>query len=117
MFINTHILHLDKIDNSYLDYIFYLIGSGLAVTVFDFENFRFKLLKYLAYLSFISIIVQVWHDYFGLGSTFVNIPGNDGWAMSLYFFNTEWGENRLASIFLGTGSVSDCINICNGTFL
>ena len=44
VFINTHILHLDKIDNSYLDYIFYLIGSGLAVTVFDFENFRFKLL-------------------------------------------------------------------------
>ena len=116
VFINTHILHLDKIDNSYLDYIFYLIGSGLAVTVFDFENFRFKLLKYLAYLSFISIIVQVWHDYFGLGSTFVNIPGNDGWAMSLYFFNTEWGENRLASIFWEPGQYQIVLIFVMGLF-
>lgn len=116
VFINTHILHLDKIDNSYLDYIFYLNGSGLAVTVFDFENFRFKLLKYLAYLSFISIIVQVWHDYFGLGSTFVNIPGNDGWAMSLYFFNTEWGENRLASIFWEPGQYQIVLIFVMGLF-
>ena len=86
------------------------------MTVFDFENFRFKLLKYLAYLSFISIIVQVWHDYFGLGSTFVNIPGNDGWAMSLYFFNTEWGENRLASIFWEPGQYQIVLIFVMGLF-
>lgn len=116
VFVNTHILHADKIDNSYFDYIFYLIGSGLAITVLDFENFRCKLLKYFAYLSLISIMVQIWHDYFGLGSNFVNIPGNDGWAMSLYFFNTEWGENRLASIFWEPGQYQIVIIFIMGLF-
>lgn len=116
VFTNTHILHTDKIDNSYFDYIFYLIGAGLAITVFEFEKFRFKLLKYLACLSLVSIIVQIWHDYFGLGSTFINIPGNDGWAMSLYFFNTEWGENRLASIFWEPGQYQIVLIFVIGLF-
>lgn len=86
------------------DYAQFSIGIYLLCSSVDFDRFRNLLLKYLVWLSVISIIVQIGHDYLGIfpASTYIDARGEPRY-LSLGLFTTEWGENRLASIFWEPG--------------
>lgn len=86
------------------DYVQFALGVYLLCSSVDINRFRDLLLKYLVWLSVISIIVQIGHDYLGIfpASTYVDARGEPRY-LSLGLFTTEWGENRLASIFWEPG--------------
>lgn len=85
-------------------YILFALSLLLLVSTVDFNRFRNLLLCYLTWLSVISIMVQIGHDYLGIfpAKTYVDGEGELR-ELSLGFFTTEWQENRLASIFWEPG--------------
>lgn len=109
IFFNQNLIQSDGLDNNYLTYIMDYIATFFIVSSFDFENFRKKLLVVIQILATVSIIA---HELYWLRI----IPGvyHEGDAISFTlawnFFNVEWGENRLASIFWEPGQFQIILN-------
>jgi hypothetical protein len=99
----TYILGKGNHNSLWISYVFYALGMMLLVSSTDFYFLKEKLLKYLSLLTFISIIVQLGHDYFGLFPAKPYITEKTVRYLSLGIFNTEWGENRLSSIYWEPG--------------
>lgn len=94
-FINPHM-------ESNLPYIcvLFIICGFLIISSFDFESFRTTWIKYIKWLCSISIVVQLLHDYMGLPPNGMDVRGC---ATTLYFFNCDWGDHRLSSIYWEPG--------------
>lgn len=97
--LNNYVLHGHVGTNLVLSMVLCAIASFGAVSSFEFGEFRAMMLKYMVYISAVSIVVQLWHDIFGIS---IGKESEDTF-LSLYVFNTDWGENRLASIFWEPG--------------
>ena len=97
--INNYLIHGNVGTNLVFSMVLTAVASFFTISSFDFYEFREKLLKYLSVLSLLSIVIQLWHDIFGIS---IGMPSEDTF-LSFYIFNTDWGENRLASIFWEPG--------------
>lgn len=97
LFINNDIKSI-----AFINYVLFPIGSYFAISSFNFYEFRELLYSYFNKLCIISIVVQLLHVFGGLNSTISNI-GNKDYGMLMYFFNVDWGENRLSSIYWEPG--------------
>ena len=100
--INHLIVNTDLNSNFYMHAILYPIGSCLAISSFNLGRFKKLLLKYLSILAVLSIIVQVLHVFLHIPST-LSLIGSKYFGMCCYFFNVDWGENRLSSIYWEPG--------------
>ena len=100
----TYLFGQGSHDLTWLSYIVFAIGMFLIMSIVDFDHFRNLLLRYLVWLSIVSIIVQIGHDYLGIfpATAYVDATGHPRF-LSLGLFTTEWGENRLASFFWEPG--------------
>lgn len=88
--------------HSFINFIAYPTFAFLTIPFMSFKRFRNLLLKYLNILSLISIIVQLLHNKHVLPAYPVVIDSLR-YDVSLYFFNTGWGGNRLSSIYWEPG--------------
>lgn len=100
LFVNTMFIHSDNRSNLGLSAVLFAIGSFFAISAFEIDDFKRKLLKVLRVLCIISIIVQILHDYFGLSPDGIDERGS---FVTLYLFNCNWGEKRLSSIYWEPG--------------
>lgn len=96
----------DDFDNKYLSYILYLLGS-YGLVRFSYEEFRTILLRWMTWLAFISMVVQVGYDFLGFPSTIHKTPDFD-YTISCGMFNVAWASgdsliHRLSSIFWEPG--------------
>lgn len=80
--------------------ILFIPASFLTISSINFECFRRQWLKYMRWLCIISIIVQVFHDIGLLSPSGIDIRNS---LTTLYFFNCDWGEYRLSSIYWEPG--------------
>lgn len=101
-FYNHLFINNDINSNFYLVNILYPLGAYFAISSFSLNEFKQYLLKYLTLISAISIVIHLSHVYLHLPSTLTNI-GDKTYGLNGYFFNTDWGENRLASIYWEPG--------------
>jgi O-Antigen ligase. len=91
-------------DFTYIPYIFYCLSCCLAISTFDFEIFRNRILKYLKILCVGAIIAQLGHDYLDISATrFYPSWSMGSWGMNLWMFNTEWDVHRMACIYWEPG--------------
>lgn len=95
VFINPHL-------ESNLVYVclMFVLSGFFIISSFDFENFRVTWIKYVRWLCLVSIIIQICHDYGGLPAGSIDVRGCN---TTLYFFNCDWGEHRLSSIYWEPG--------------
>lgn len=101
--LSTFVFGKGNHDNLWLSYVITPFAMLLLISSTNFCRLRSLLLKYLTALTAISIIVQIGHDFFNLfPAQRINIEGLDR-GLSLGIFTTEWGENRLASIYWEPG--------------
>ena len=100
----TYVFGQEVHDLKWFLYIVFALSMFLVISTIDFDRFRNLLLRYLIWLSLISIIIQIGHDYFEIfpAKTYVDGGGKLRY-LSLGIFTTEWAENRLASIFWEPG--------------
>lgn len=98
--INTFIIHSNIQTNLIYSNLLFCLGSYYAISSMDFNFFREKLLKYFSYLCAVSIVVQLLHDGGFLTPTLSNVSP---YLMTLNYFNCNWGEKRLASIYWEPG--------------
>lgn len=104
VFLVTFVFGQGSHDMSIMMYVLYSASVLLLISSTDFDRFRNLLLNYLVVLSIVSIIVQLGHDYLGIfntNNTYIKASGDV--VFYTYVFNTEWGENRLASIYWEPG--------------
>lgn len=97
--VNNYVLHSNVQTNIVFSSLLCIIGAFFTISSFDFFEFRDILFKQLKFITVISIIVQLWHDFIG------GEPGrvSEESYLSFYIFNTEWGQSRLASIYWEPG--------------
>lgn len=97
-----HVLFIGRNLNSNLAFvcILFLLSGYLTIRSFNFFDFRDLWLKVVKVICVISIIVQLTHD---LGIISPTGSFNGEILSTLYFFNCDWGEYRLASIYWEPG--------------
>jgi len=90
-------------DFTWVRFVLLPLGTCYIIGGSNFYVFRDALLRVLTILSLISIFIQLGHDYYALFPTELYSVEQSNFALSLGFFNTEWGEKRLASIYWEPG--------------
>lgn len=109
--LNVFFINTDIKNKSYLIYIILPLSCCICISLLDFYSFRNLFFKYLTILSSVSIIVQLIHDYIGIETTLFTI--NDiNYHLNFGIFNTEWGTNRLSSIFWEPGQYQIILIFC-----
>ena len=103
VFISSFIVNTYANDFSWVRYTLFPLGTLLILSASDYYVFRERILKFLSILSIISIAIHLCHQYYGLFPAKLYQIEEGAWRLSLGFFNTEWGENRLASIYWEPG--------------
>lgn len=100
----TYIFGQGAHDLTWTSYVIFALGIFVVASIVDFDRFRNLLLRYLVWLTIVSIIVQIGHDYLGIfpAQMYIDSTGEPRY-LSLGLFTTEWGENRLASFFWEPG--------------
>lgn len=95
LFINPNLL-----SNLAYSCLLLLISGVFIISSFDFYQFREMWLKWMKWLCLISIVVQILHDI-----NIISPGGSDirGCLTTLYFFNCDWGQYRLSSIYWEPG--------------
>lgn len=80
--------------------ILMLLSGFFIISSFNFSEFREIWLKLMRWLCLISIVVQVLHD-----ASILSAGGTDirGYLTTLFFFNCDWGQYRLSSIYWEPG--------------
>lgn len=96
---NNYVIHGGVNTNIVFSCVLLMMGSFFAISSFNYYEFRNLLLKYMTYLSALSIVIQLLHD----NSFDIPSVSKDGIHLSFLFFNTEWDEGRLSSIFWEPG--------------
>lgn len=102
VFINVFFINTDIRDKTYLTYLLIPLACCICISLLSFQRFRTLFFLYLTILSAISIVVQLLHDYGGIGATEITI-NNVVYHFSYGIFNTEWGTHRLSSIYWEPG--------------
>lgn len=98
----SYIINGDSVSFKPFIICLYIISMALFLSAVSFNVFRHAFLKVAVIIATISILVQIGHDIgmipaYPAHLQYANSP------RSLYLFNTEWGERRLASIYWEPG--------------
>ena len=104
VFFCTFIVGQGNHDLAWTDYILIMLSIYIFISSTNQDMFINTLLTFLIWLSAVTIIIQLGHDYLGLFPTEANVKGVS--PRSLLIFNTEWGSDerhRMASIFWEPG--------------
>lgn len=109
--LNVFFINPDIRNKSYLIYIILPITCCGCISFLNFYRFRTLYFRYLTILSAVSIVVQLLHDYLGIGTTEFTI-NNITYHLNYGIFNTEWGTHRLSSIYWEPGQYQIVINYC-----
>lgn len=114
--INHLFINNDLLNNYYITCVLYIIGSFLSISSHSFEEFRWTLLKYFKILLLASIFIHLLRNIGILNASYYNI-NNTNYGLIFRIFNTEWGENRLASIYWEPGQLQVIIWFVLGLFM
>ena len=97
---NISFLNTSLASNLAYSCILFTLASYFTIISIKFNKFRQVWLSLINFLCLISIVVQIFHDLGNLIPSDLDIRGR---LTTLYFFNCDWGEHRLSSIYWEPG--------------